>query len=90
MLLLYFLCRWQMPKICPSHNFLITQGLKQSQNIRLEEQIKADAFVIFLERTTVKKEEKDYAKKRNNGLRGHNTNINIIGKLPYNNTTTRF
>ena len=62
----------------------MTQSLKQSQNVRLDEQIKADAFAIFLERTTVKKEEKDYAKKRNNGLPGHNANINTIGKLPYN------
>ena len=62
----------------------MTQSLKQSQNVRIDEQIKADAYVIFLKRTTVKKEEKDYVKKRNNGLPGHNANINTIGKLPYN------
>ena len=56
-----------------------------SQNVRIYEQIKADAFVTFLKRTTAKKEGKDYAKKRNNGLPGHNANINTIAKLPYNN-----
>ena len=76
---------WQMPKICSNHYFLITEGLKRSQNVRLEGQIKANVFVIFLERATVKKEEKDYAKKRNDGLRGHNTNSNTIGILPYSN-----
>ena len=40
---------------------------------------------MFLKKTTVKKEEKDYAKKRNDGLRGHNTNINKIGILSFNN-----
>ena len=47
-----------MPKICPKHYFLKTWSLKQSQNVRPEEKIKADAFVIILERTTVKKKKK--------------------------------
>ena len=73
-----------MPK-CSNHCFLIMQGLKKSQNFRLERPIKANVFVTFLDRTTVKKEEKDYVKKRNDGLRERNTNINTIGILPYKN-----